>query len=88
MLVGRAEHDELDMAKTLGLVEGVEHWEWVGVCSRAEKTPAGQPGADGLRRHWFGNGRRLLWGGGPGLGDAGDETLDQLDRTLQGAAGK
>jgi len=44
----------------------------------------------GLRRHRFGNGGRGgfgLRGRRAGFGDAGNEALGQLDRTLQGAAG-
>jgi hypothetical protein len=56
----------------------------------SRKNPGRAAGGDGLGRHRFGSGGQGgfgLWGRRAGLGDAGNEALGQLDRTLQGAAG-
>ena len=68
-----------------------------GPGSRAEKHPRPEPGMSDLCGHLFGGARRavvlvrvgfgLRGGGAGGLGDAGNEALGQLDRTLQGTAG-
>ena len=67
-----------------------------GPGARAGKIPDWRRGGD-LGRHLFGGARRavvlvrvggfLRGGGAGGLGDAGNEALNQFDRTLQGAAG-
>jgi len=54
-----------------------------GPVREQKKNPGGHRGCDS-GRHGLGSGSRL--GGGTGLGDAGNETLDQLGGTLQGAA--
>ena len=72
--------------------------EWLangGFASR--KDPGLVPGMSNLCGHLFGGARRavvlvrvgcvLRDGGAGGLGDAGIETLDQLDRAFHGAAG-
>ena len=70
-------------------------WGWVsGV--REQKKPRLAPGMSDLCGHLFGGARRAvvlmrvgfgLLGGLRGLGDAGNEALDQLDRAFHGAAG-
>jgi len=57
-----------------------------------KKSPDRSRGCLSDRRHCdggrgLGGGSRGL-GGGAGLGDVGNESLGQLDRTLHGAAGK
>ena len=71
--------------------------EWDLAESASSKNPRPEPGRSDLCGHLFGGARRavvlvrvgfgLRGGGAGGLGDAGNEALDQLDRTLQGAAG-
>ena len=64
---------------------------------REQKNPRPEPGRFDLCSHLFGGARRavvlvrvgfgLRGGGAGGLGDAGNETLDQFDRAFHGAAG-
>ena len=85
----------------LGFVEWFEAIAWRAygdgwADSRAEKIPDRSRGGD-LVRHLFGGARRavvlvrvafgLRGGGAGGLGDAGNEALDQLDGAFHGAAG-
>ena len=61
---------------------------WAWFASRENPRPGARD--VGLRRHGFGSGSRSgfgLVGGAGGLGDAGNEALDQLDRAFHGAAG-
>ena len=67
----------------------------LGIITYSALNPRPEPGRSDLCGHLFGGARRavvrcgLVSGSGRrggGLGDAGNETLDQLDRTLHGAA--
>ena len=89
-LRGRGGEDPLGSWKGSSIGDG-----WAGFASR--KNPRPEPGMSDLCGHLFGGARRavvlvrvgfgLRGGGAGGLGDAGNEALDQLDRTLHGAAG-